>query len=396
MKKTAPPALNLVGAAAFAERDPGPGPLIANVSNAVRVLRFDTKFAGHFWHDEFRQQNMTDIDGRPRELTDSDDIAICVDLQTNFGLTKLPVSVVSNALSYVASLDVRDEAKAALEQLVWDRRERLGMLMSRGFGAQDSDFTVAVGSNLLIGMIARVLQPGCKNDCCPVLEGPQGVGKSMGLQLLGGPYFSEMHTSIESKDFYLVLLAKMLIEISEMHSFQRAQVERLKGVMSCQVDRYRSPYGRRAMDHPRRSVFVATTNNDGWNLDETGARRFWPVRCSVIDLEWIRQHRDLLLAEAVAKFKAGDTWWEVPGDEARQEQDYRRPEDPWQSVVEGWLVGRSVVTTAEILREALYVDIARQDRSGQMRVANILKHLEWRRRRKPDPKSRTWQWERPE
>ena len=141
----------------------------------------------------------------------------------------------------------------------------------------------------------------------PVLEGSQGTFKSTGLPILGGKWFAEVHQSIDSKDFYLALSGKLLLEISEMHSFSKAEVERLKGVMSCQVDRYRAPYERRAADHPRRCVFAGTTNRDDWNRDETGARRFWPVVCGHIDLDWLTGHRDQLLAEAVYKFKKGAT-----------------------------------------------------------------------------------------
>ena len=149
-----------------------------------------------------------------------------------------------------------------------------------------------------------------------------------------------------------------------MHSFTKAEVERLKGVMSCQVDRYRAPYERRAADHPRRCVFAGTTNRDDWNRDETGARRFWPVVCGHIDLDWLTQHRDQLLAEAVYKFKNGATWWEVPREHAEREQDARRVEDPWQPIIADWLIGRTETTTNEIL-QPLHPRWTRPDDQGR-------------------------------
>ena len=235
-------------------------------------------------------------------------------------------------------------------------------LMSRGFGAEDSDYTMAVGQNFIIGMVARVLRPGCKVDTMPVLEGAQGIRKSSGLGILGGKWFAELHQDIANKDFYLALPGKMLLEISEMHAFNRSESERLKGVVSCQIDRYRAPFDRRAVDHPRRCVFAGTTNRDDWNRDDTGARRFWPIVCGRIDLDWLAANRDQLLAEAVAKFNAGASWWDVPADDARREQDARRPEDPWQPTIANWLIGRSEVTITDILASCL---VPRCSASGQ-------------------------------
>jgi predicted P-loop ATPase len=171
----------------------------------------------------------------------------------------------------------------------------------------------------------------------PILEGSQGTGKSSALRVLGGEWFAECHESITTKDFYQVLKGAWLVEISEMHSFDRSEVERIKGIISCAVDRYRAPYGRNAEDHPRQSVFAGTTNRDDWQRDDTGARRFWAVRCGAIDTAWLAVHRDQLFAEAVARFRAGESWWSVPSAEAAAEADERRPRDTWEDALRSFL-----------------------------------------------------------
>jgi putative DNA primase/helicase len=163
-----------------------------------------------------------------------------------------------------------------------------------------------------------------------------------------------------------------------MHSFNKTEVERIKGVISCQVDRYRAPYGRNAEDHPRRSVFAGTTNRDDWNRDETGARRFWAVACGAINLEFLTAERDQLFAEAVHLFKHGMPWWNVPADEAAAQAELRRPEDTWEEALRDGLDDGKSYTTKEILCGALGIEVGKHDRRMEQRIAAALRVLGWR------------------
>ena len=91
---------------------------------------------------------------------------------------------------------------------------------------------------------------------------------------------------------------------------------------------------------PRQCVFVGTTNADEYLSDSTGGRRFWPVRCTSIDIDAIARDRDQLWAEAVAAYHAGETWW-LDDDELRSaaeaEQEQRRIADPWEAIIAAWL-----------------------------------------------------------
>src|ERR1700722_16714651 len=100
------------------------------------------------------------------------------------------------------------------------------------------------------------------------------------------------------------------IEIAELASMMRAEIERVKAFITRSVDRFRPSYGRRVIEVPRQSVLIGTTNTDTYLKDETGGRRFWPVRCrDKIDLKKIERDKDQLWAEAVALFDAGTPWW---------------------------------------------------------------------------------------
>ena len=151
-------------------------------------------------------------------------------------------------------------------------------LLSTGFGAEVSEYHSRVGECWLISMVARGMKPGCKVDTLPVFEGEQGTGKSSGLRILGGELFTECHEQITSKDFYSVLAGRWLVEISEMHSFSKAEVERIKGIISNQKDRYRLPYDKHASAfslEPQIAMTGTTTIPEG---DVSGR---WPVGSSI-------------------------------------------------------------------------------------------------------------------
>ncbi len=122
----------------------------------------------------------------------------------------------------------------------------------------------------------------------------------------------------------------------------RPEASRTKAFMSRSTDRYRPPYGRHPVEVPRESVFAGTVNHDTYLKDETGGRRFWPVQCGTIRIEELRRDRDQLWAEAVARFRAGETWWIDSAElsaTAAEEQQQRYDEDAWQPLIADWVQG---------------------------------------------------------
>lgn len=353
-----------------------------NLDNAARLLERHPETVGRFWFDEFLGRILTtwNAAGEATEWTDSDDVRLALWMQRKMGIGRMAVGTARDAVTAVAMAHRRNECVEWLESLHWDGTDRLGALLPTAFGTLDDAYTQAVGRCWLVSMVARAFDPGCKVDTMPVFEGDQGIKKSTAMQtLVGARWFAESSESPTSKDFYQVLQGKLLIEIAEMDAFSRAEVNTIKRVITCRVDRYRAPYGRRAEDHPRMSVFAGTTNKDDWNRDETGARRFWPVACSRVDLVWLQRHREQLFAEAVARFQAGEAWWDVPDEDAKREQEARRSSDEWERIVDDYLIGLFETTVGDVLERALKVPQERWDKATQMRVGNILRALRWKR-----------------
>jgi putative DNA primase/helicase len=357
-----------------------------NQHNVMCAL--EARQGADLYFDEFAQR----IFAGDREWTDAANIQLTVWLQKAVGMSEVNPRVVLEGVQAYAATHRKNPLAGWLTSLVWDQTPRLLDLLPLGMGAVRSEYIEQVGRCFMIGMVARVLEPGCKLDCMPVFEGAQGVGKSTALKILGGKYFAEIHESITSKDFYIAISGKMLCEISELHAFKRAEIERIKGIITTATDRFRAPYDRTAADHPRACVFAGTTNLDDWNTDETGARRFWPVRCGDIDGDWLRDHRGQLFAEAVARYNKGEDWWRIPEEAADIQRAARRDVDPWEELMRGHMNANLVIGIPYVIDQILKLKPSEITNMTQKRIGKILRQngYENRVRRDGDAITRRW------
>ncbi len=353
-----------------------------NHRNVVFILQHDPMFAPErLWYDEFLNRVVM-ANSPTRYWRDDDDTKTAVDIQDRFGLDTVNQHVVASAVQLVARQRTRHCVREWLESLTWDGIPRIAMAFCDYWGAAQDEYTLSASQNFFVGMVARILKPGCKLDTMPVFEGAQGIKKSSALAVLGGEWYATAHESVSSKDFLQGLPGHWLIEIAELQSFTRAEVNAVKTMMSVQVDVYRPSYGRHVLHVPRQGVFCGTTNADDWGTDDTGLRRFWPIRCGDIDLDMLAKARTQLFAEAVVAFCDGTTWWDMPSTTAGIQAD-RQWHDEWTVTVLEWCKIQPTeagVTIRQVLTDALKVPLDRIGKSEQMRVASVLRKSGWIRK----------------
>ena len=138
-----------------------------------------------------------------------------------------------------------------------------------------------------------------------------------------------------------------VIELPELGSIKRSDVEQVKAYISRQNDMYRPAYGSVMESHPRQCVFCGTTNETYFLKGETGNRRFWVIEVDAKYRKYpdfraaLQADRNQLWAEAVQRYKDGeklalsDSMEEAA--KKRQKQFHDNCDDPLQGVVQEFL-----------------------------------------------------------
>ncbi len=311
---------------------------------------------------------------------------------------ELVVAAVRNVAAARSYHPIRDRIVAAEH----DGARRLDTVLIDYFGAEDTTYTRAVGRMFLIGMVARIMRPGCQMDYMIVLSGEQGQKKSTACRVLAGgdAYFSNTLPKINGgKEAMDHLRGLSLVEIAELASMREAAQEDLKNFLTTRIDRFRAAYGKVDEAHPRQCVFMGTTNKDQPLHDETGARRIWMVKCERdCDPEGLAETWDQLFAEAYAAYASNEAWWperDFEREHIKPVQDAAFHADPWEDLIRAFLdkptdpdLGgkfrpRREATVAEIMDVCLGIPSERQNRKVEMRVAAILKdRLGWTKHKK--------------
>lgn len=380
-KKTIVADVSDVGWAALDLRCNKQGP-IPNYDTMSRIVTGVAEIANAFWYDSFHGNIFTTAHGgSPRPYAETDAIALLKYTQSVIGVPHMQLRTVEHAIMAHARENPRNEVVEWLEALPpWDGVGRVATFFPAYIGSELSPYTEAVSTNMFVALIARIMRPGCKAENMVILEGEQGILKSTALRaLIGDRWFGELESEIGTKDAILSLRGKWLIEVPELDALDKAGSETIKRALSVQTDRIRVPYGRTVEEFPRQSVFVGTTNAKAYLKDQTGGRRFWPLVCSDIKVDLIREHREQLFAEALQHFNAGATWWEVPKEAAKAAVHERTESDPWEPKIKAWVAENdslvTPITTSSIITEALDMPIGQAHSGTQRRVVQILARI---------------------
>ncbi len=259
----------------------------------------------------------------------------------------------------------------------------LDNLSQRYFGTTEPIYDVFL-KRTLIAAVARTYEPGCKHDTTLVLQGLQGAGKSSFFDVLGGDWFDDSMGDGHNKDDLIILHKSWIQEWGEIErTFSKRQSEELKAFITRRKDLFRPPYGRSALEFPRQSIIVGTANSTEFLVDSTGSRRYWivPLATNKININLLKEERDRIWSAAVKAYRNGEQWWLSESEEKLSNHNNQQFQivDEWQGAIADYLEYREKVSVTEILQQVFDFEAGKIDRRAQMRVANILTSLQWKK-----------------
>ena len=325
---------------------------------------------------------------------DSDYVELRLHLE-NIGFMSIGRELIRDAGLMIAERNRFDSAKLWLNSQVWDGIPRVTNFLRDYMGAEDTDYVRGVSNYLWSALAGRVLEPGIKADMVPILVGSQGAGKSSGVSAMvpDMQFFAEISFSEKDDNLARLMRGRLIAEIGELRGLNTKDLESIKAFVTRQQENWVPKYREFAISYPRRTVFIGTTNNNEFLSDETGNRRFLPVKTPAVDVYGIRIDCLQLWAEARSMFLMLGIQWRGMEQLALETHREHMLVDPWEVQVRRWLhtpsfltgvkpIDQDYVTTDEVLRGAIGLETKQIAKREEMRIGRALSALKFKRERR--------------
>lgn len=329
--------------------------------NLLDVLANDEAFAGQIKWNVLK--NEVEVHGGALENEPIESLGVPFASWLQKSTYNCPVSgeKAGIALQHHALHNKYDPVSEFLGKLpAWDGKPRLSRLLLDYAQAQGAeDWVQIVTRKFFIAAIARALRPGCQVDNTLVLQGEQGGGKTSFVRVMGAGFHVETSLDLHNKDAVMTSAGNWLVELGELASLRKSDVESVRNFLTRKEDQIRLPYGRVVKTMPRRCVFIGTTNARQPLSDPEGNRRFWVVSVGTINTDGLEGIRDQVWAEAKVAFEAGEQWWltQSEAERAKSEASVYEAEDVTETEIMLWLESQKVwpksISALDVARKVL-------------------------------------------
>lgn len=357
------------------------GGIIASYTSMVKVV--GTLKLGY---DSFLESPMIERNGKWELFDDPDYVDIALYLES-VGFVSPSMQKVKDIAKQVISKNRFDSAINWINSLVWDGTDRCTHLFAGFFGAEQSDYESAVSLYFVTAMAARALIPGAKCDMVPILLGKQGAKKTTAVQGLAPMVDSFTEVDLSGRkdaDLARQLRGKLIGELGELRGLKTKESEWIKAWITRTHEEWTPKFVEFAKKMPRRCVFIGTTNEDEFLVDQTGNRRWLPIKVNECDVDAIIAQRDQIWAQAAFLFKIGGVMWQRASELADGVRDEHMVYDDYMmDMVREILSGHSFIGKDKIR----LMDIAKElfegrtpSRADQHRIADALRGLGYERK----------------
>lgn len=293
----------------------GFAPLVRNYTTALATPGWWRRLAYDAFRDEVLWSPWDDSGSVAWRRWDNEDTTRAREALERAGFESAGAENVRAAVWRVAMDTVIDTAQTWLAGLTWDGVERVEGFLARYLGAADSPYNRAVSAYQWTAMAGRVLQPGVQCDMVMILYARGGFRKSGTAKAMcpDEDFYGRADLGKRDDDLSRVMRGKLVLELAELRGLSGRDSGALKDFISATTDEWVPKYKELPERHPRRFVWVGTTDKVDVLHDDAGNLRRWlPVVCGETldqaDTDALTADRDQLWAEARERF-----WGCVPG-----------------------------------------------------------------------------------
>lgn len=230
-------------------------------------------------------------------------------------------------MTNIASRNVINPVKDWILSERWDGSNRLGTLyeslvLRDGYPVWLRN---ALVRKWLLSGVAAVMCDSAREpfsaDGALVLQGNQGIGKTTWFRSLAGRdewFGNGLSIDPRNKDSIIPATKCFVVEMGEIDStFRKADISVLKAFITNSTDVIREPYGKRACNYQRRTIFCGTVNQASFLMDKTGNRRYWtiPIRAlrridpANVQQIWAQVYEELWLLHEADPRNDDLGWW---------------------------------------------------------------------------------------
>lgn len=364
------------------------GRIESTATNAALALARPDIVGWRLGVDEFMGRRVIAAEGAGewRPFRDSDYFVLRQALEAR-GFKNPGQDLVREAVRCVAEQHSFDSAINWAQALQWDGVLRVERFFETYLGVAPSAYSRAVGLYLWTALAGRCLEPGCKVDMVPVLIGEQGTGKTSMVEALAPTDEAFLEVNLEQRNedqMARALRGKLVGEIAELRGLRTRDAEDIKAWITRRHEEIRALYAEFHTKYPRRLVMIGTGNQEEFLDDETGERRWLPLRVGRTDLEALRRDRDQLWAEGVVLWRQAGVRWRSAQDLAVHEHHAFKVQDPWSETIGRWFASGGIdggpdanaqFSAHDVLISALRIPDERVTKRDEMRVARVLKQM---------------------
>lgn len=275
---------------------------------------FDIKYNLFTELSEIKEKNKTEYTQVNEHLFDK--IRADLILKQGLNITKDDLDMVISASHIVEEYNPIEEYIDNLDK--WDEKtdcDYIAALLSHIELADESEreYFVFTFKKWMVGLVGGLVDNSVYNHTCFVLVSTaHGIGKSTFFSYLVPEklrlhyYYVGNYQMEKNKDHEEMIGTKILINLDELATLNKHDVESFKTRVTQPTVTVRRAYGRKSTYLWRRASFCGTINWDIFLTDQSGSRRWIPFIIKNMNMEKIRSFDiDKVYSQAFALFKKG-------------------------------------------------------------------------------------------